>query len=103
MKYSGYMNKTGVFKVALLATITLLGSGCSLNRAIGNNVNKFSVDHVLPAALQLDDIRMICHSNESFVTLLVGFNDFEVDSDLLISVSYAGAPWRDVSWSRRIK
>ena len=85
------MNKSGVFKVAVLAAVTLLGSGCSMNRAIGNNINKFSVDHVLPAALQLDDIRMICHSNESFVPLLVGFNDFEVDSDLLISVSYAGA------------
>lgn len=85
------MKITGLLTVAAVATVSLLGSGCSVNRAIGNQVNTFSIEHVLPAAMQSDDITMICHSNESFVPLLMGFGDFKVDTNLLMSVSYAGA------------
>lgn len=80
-----------LFKAAALAGVVLAGSGCSVNHLIGSEINKFSQDHVVPAAMQLDDISLICHSNESFVPLLLGYNAFKVNSDLMLSVSYAGA------------
>jgi len=85
------MKTAGLLKITALVSLALTSGGCSINRAIGNQVNTFSLEHVLPAAMQLDDITMICHSNESFVPLLSGFGDFQVDTDLLMSVSYAGA------------
>lgn len=85
------MNKLGLFRIAALSALTLISSGCSINRTIGTQVNTFSMEHVLPAAMQMDDINLICHSNESFLPLLVGFREFKVDTDLMMAVSYAGA------------
>ncbi len=78
------------FRLSVLS-IALLTAACSPNQIVGTQLNKFATDHVLPAAMTTDDIALICHANESTVPLLMGYEHYKVNSDLVLAFSYSGA------------
>ncbi len=84
------MNARRTLAATLIGAAALLTTACSPNKIVGTQLNKFSMEHVVPAAMMLDDTAMICHANESVVPLMSGYRDYGVDTDLLMAISYSG-------------
>jgi hypothetical protein len=74
-----------------LVTAAVLSAACSPNHFIGNRVVQHATENVMPQVMTLDDVTMICHTNESFAPMLMSFGKFGVDADLLLAFSYSGA------------
>jgi len=77
-------------KLAALS-LSILTAACSPNRFIGNQLNHFSQENVLPVVMATDDIPMVCHANETNTPLLMSFTKFGVDSSLLLALGYSGS------------
>ncbi|HNI62184.1 MAG TPA: hypothetical protein PLF28_01830 [Agitococcus sp.] len=75
----------------LALSISLFTAACSPHRLIGNQINHFSQENVLPVVMASDDITMVCHANETNTPLLMSFNKFGVDSSLLLALGYSGS------------
>lgn len=78
------------FQLSVIS-LAVLSAACSPNRIVGTQLNKFATEHVLPSAMTTDDISLICHANESTVPLLMGYEHYKVNSDLVLAFSYSGA------------
>lgn len=85
MSISRFASRVGVLSLALLTV------ACSPNRMIGTQLNHFATDHVIPSAMTLDDISLVCHANESTVPLFMGYEHYKVNSDLVLAFSYSGS------------
>lgn len=85
------MKASSLLKLASTVAVATLLAACSPNRLMGTQLNNFSMEHVVPKAMTLDDPVLICHGNESFIPLLLGFTEFDVDTDIMLSISYTGA------------
>jgi hypothetical protein len=79
-----------LLKLSLLSA-TLLSSACSVHKLIGNQVNHFSTQNVMPVVLSSDDIPTVCHANETNIPLLTSFTQFGVDNHMLLAFGYSGA------------
>lgn len=78
------------FRLTILS-MAFLSAACSPNRMIGNQVNHYSVENVLPVVMKTDDIPMVCHANETNTPLLMSFGQFGVDVNMLLALGYSGA------------
>ncbi len=78
------------YRLSILS-MALLSAACSPNRMIGNQVNHYSVENVLPIVMKTDDIPMVCHANETNTPLLMSFSQFGVDVNMLLALGYSGA------------
>ena len=75
-------NLRTTYRLTILS-MALLSAACSPNRMIGNQVNHYSVENVLPVVMKTDDIPMVCHANETNTPLLMSFSQFGVDVNML--------------------
>lgn len=69
----------------------VLSAACSPNHFIGNRVVQHATENVLPQVMTLDDIALVCHTNESFAPMLMSFGKFGVDANMLLAFSYSGS------------
>jgi hypothetical protein len=83
-------NLRTTYRLTILS-MALLSAACSPNRMIGNQVNHYSVENVLPVVMKTDDIPMVCHANETNTPLLMSFSQFGVDVNMLLALGYSGA------------
>lgn len=76
--------------VTALASVALL-SGCSIKKIAGDQVIKFSEDHMVPYLLTFDDTGMACASGEALTPLLLTLEDVGSNPDQLAVMVYIAA------------
>lgn len=79
-----------VSRFAVVAA-AVLNAACSPNHFIGTRVMQHATENVMPQVMSMDDVTLICHTNESFTPMLMSFGKFGVDNSMLLAFGYSGA------------